>query len=103
MSYAVIWSEGGGPTLAGSLELTSRYVALAGGARPARESSRKLFYDDLADIRIERRPERRLIGRPTLVVERQNGVQLLVASLFGGGTVNEIAERISAALASVAA
>ena len=97
MSYAVTWSEDGGPLFAGSLEVAGTHLSLAGTARFARESQQRVRYAELADVRMERRPERRLMGRPTLVVERRDGTHLRLSTLSGGGMLNEIAERVSAA------
>ncbi len=80
MSYAVVWSENGGPVYAGRLELAERCVLLAGTAGQARESRRKVFFEELADVWVERRPDVRLDGRPTLVLERGDGGRLRIAS-----------------------
>ncbi len=95
MSYAVTWSEDGGSVFAGSLEVAGTYVDLVGTAPLARVSHQKVLYAEVADIRMERRPERRLMGRPTLVVERRNDTHLRISTLSGVGMLNEIAERVS--------
>lgn len=86
MAYAVLWSENGGAPRAGRLDLGSVVLVLAG--RPARE----LSYDDVADVRIDRRPTVRLAGRPTLVIESRAGDSFRIASLDGAGTLHELAE-----------
>jgi len=94
MNYAVTWSEDGGSVFAGSLEVAGTYLGLVGTAPLARVSHQRVLYAEVADIRMERRPERRLTGRPTLVVERQNGTHLRISTLSGAGMLNEIGERV---------
>ena len=97
MTYAVIWSENGGPVYAGGLELAVEWVVLAGTAPPALESGEKLFYEELADTWIERRPEARLRGLTTLVIERRNGTPLRIASVQGVGALVELVDRLAVA------
>ena len=91
MAYAVVWSENGGHLRAGSLELAHGSLRL--GGRPQRE----LSYDDVEDVRIDRRPKLRLAGRPTLVIESRDGDSLRIASFDGAGALHELAERLEAA------
>ena len=91
MTYAVVWSENGGAPHMGRLELVSGSLRL--GGKPARE----LSYDEIADVRIDRRPRLRLAGRPTLVIESRGGNSFRVASFDGAGTLHELTERLEAA------
>lgn len=91
MAYAVLWSENGGAPRAGRLDLGTVFLSLAG--HPARE----LSYDEVADVRIDRRPTLRLAGRPTLVIESRAGDSFRIASLDGAGTLHELAERLHSA------
>ena len=91
MAYAVVWSENGGHPHAGRVELGAGHLSLAG--RPGRE----LRYGEVAEMRIDRRPNLRLAGRPTLVIDTSTGERLRIASLDGAGTLNELAERLSSA------
>ncbi len=91
MAYAVVWSENGGRLRAGSLELA--HGALRLGGKP----ERRLAYDDVEDVRIDRRPKIRLGGRPTLVIESRGGDSLRIASFDGAGSLHELAERLEAA------
>jgi len=93
MTYAVVWSEDGGPPNAGSLEVADGHLLLAGRT----ESGRRLPYGDLADARLERLYAERLSGRPTLVLALRDGPVLRVASVEGGGALHELADRIAAA------
>jgi hypothetical protein len=103
MSYAVVWSEDGGPVYAGKVELGQRSVLLAGRARPALESRRRLLYEELADLHVERRPAARLAGRPTLVLQRRHGGPVRIASVQGLGALHELAEALAAAHGKAAA
>lgn len=91
MAYAVVWSENGGRPHPGRLELGTTVLCLAGAPE------RALAYDDVADVRIDRRPTLRLAGRPTLVIESRAGDSLRIASLDGAGTLHELAERLHSA------
>lgn len=91
MAYAVLWSENGGAPHAGRLDLEACLLSLAGC--PGRE----LSYDEVADVRIERRRTHRLAGRPTLVIESRDGESLRIALLDGAGTLHEVADRLDSA------
>lgn len=91
MSYAVVWSENGGAPRAGRLDLEDGLVRLVG--RPGRE----LSYDDVVDLRIDRRPKFRLAGRPALVIEQRTGDSFRIASLDGAGTLHELFDRLRSA------
>ena len=103
MTYAVVWSGDGPAIYAGRLELDDRGLVLAGLAPQARESRRRIFYDELREVHVERRPEARLAGRPTLFAECRNGVRIRVALVDGTGSLLEVADRISTARARAAA
>jgi hypothetical protein len=95
MSYAVTWSDDGGSVFAGSLEVAETGLSLAGTSPFACESHQQVLYVEVAEIRRGRRPRERLMGRPTLVVERRDGTCLRISALSGAGILNEIAERVS--------
>jgi hypothetical protein len=103
MTYAVVWSENGGPRYAGSLELADRCLTLSGTANGALESRRRLAYCELAEPRVERHPEARLAGRPTLVLEHREAGPVRVVSLEGTGALHELLERIAEARGKAAA
>jgi hypothetical protein len=102
MSYVVVWSENGGPLHAGRLDLARSSVLLKGSAQDIRRCREEVAYDELGDVRVERARERRLGGRPTLVLERRNGSRLRVASVEGGGALHELAHllRLACGLAT---
>jgi len=95
MSYAVVWSENGGSTCAGELEVGSGRMLLA-GASPDGITQRVLALRDLAKVWVERRPAGRFQGRPTLVVEALDGARIELASIGAAGSLLELAERIDA-------
>jgi hypothetical protein len=97
MSYGVVWSENGGPLHAGRLDLARSSVLLDGTAQEVRRSCEQVSYDELGDVRVEQRPDARLGGRPTLVLERRNGSRLRVASVEGGGALHELADLLQLA------
>jgi len=97
MSYAVVWSENDGCVYAGKVELGSRSALLAGTARPALESRRRLLYEEVSDVQVERRPAARLAGRPTLVLARRHGGPVRIAAIDGAGALHELAEAFEAA------
>jgi hypothetical protein len=92
-SYPVLWSEPDGLLVAGSL--TPALDALRfEGARDGRLVERTVSYRDLDGVRIGRTAADRLHGRPTLVVERRDGPELLVLPL-GAGLLLELAELVA--------
>jgi hypothetical protein len=97
MSYVVVWSENDGPLYAGRLDLARRSVLLEGTAPEVRRSCEEVSYDELGDVRVERRRGARLGGRPTLVLERRDGSRLRVASVEGGGALHELAQLLQLA------
>ena len=102
MTYAVAWREGADPPYAGRLELTTRSVELAGTTSTARESRRRIFYDELVRVRVERRRQGGGESRPALVLECQDGARLEITPVAGPGTLHELAERVTAALRAAA-
>lgn len=91
MTYAVVWSENDEVPRPGRLELGRSFLSLAG------RRERELAYDDVADVRIDRRPKLRLAGRPTLVIRSRTGDSFRIASLDGAGTLHELEERLHSA------
>ena len=97
MSYAVEWSEDDGPVYAGRLELAPGAVHLTGAARAVDISRRRLSFDELADVHVERGARARLLERPTLVLEERNGSRIRLVSVDGVGSLNELVERLDSA------
>jgi hypothetical protein len=97
MSYAVVWSENGGPLFAGRLDLDERSLRLDGTADQSQQSRRHVWLEELADVRLERHASARLAGLPTLVLELRDGPRFRIASLAGAGSLQELAEQVSVA------
>jgi hypothetical protein len=96
MSYGVVWREGASELSRGKLELLPRAMRLEGmtGSRP---TAREIPYDYLSEIRVGRRPDERIDGRPSLVLASRGGEPpLAIASVAQTGVVGELAERLSA-------
>lgn len=93
-TYAVIWRVGDGCVCAGRLALTREGFLLAGADRTGTASSETIDSADISSIRIGRARDERIDGRVSLVVERTDGEQLVVASALGVGLIHEIADRL---------
>lgn len=95
-SYAVLWSDAGGPVRAGKLELGSVAFHLVG------ESVRRIAYSQIEQLRVGRGLAERIRGRPVLVIDLVSGEALRVGSIGGPGTLLELGDRL-AGLASLGA
>lgn len=91
-SYAVVWREGEQELHSGKLELRSTQLLLEGGNGGLR--TLELPYAELTAVHVGRRPEERLDGRPTLVLERQGADPVRLSSVAQPGIVSELAERL---------
>ena len=89
-SYAVIWREGDTPPVAGRLELRPHALRLGDGS-----FVRELPYEELTAVRVGRSADERLEGRPSLVLERQVGEPVLIATILQPGVLPEIVERLA--------
>jgi hypothetical protein len=92
MSYAVLWNEDEGPTLAGKLELIDDAIRLEGTNGHAVRLSLPLGAVTAAHI--GRTPTERLQGRPVLVIELRGGRRVRVATLSGAGALHELADAV---------
>jgi hypothetical protein len=93
-SYGVVWEEGS-TVQAGKLELDPLAVRLEGLDTEGRSRVQQLAYCDLASVRVARKLDERLEGRPTLILERLAGGPVRVASVAQAGVLSEIAEQLS--------
>jgi hypothetical protein len=91
VAYAVVWAENEGLPRAGSLALGSVSLTFAG------PHGRELPFQDIVGMRIDRRANFRLAGRPTLVIESRAGDSFRIASLDSAGTLHELAEQLDSA------
>jgi len=91
--YAVVFRAGPGAPASGALVIQEDSVLLEG-----RDADRRVEvsvpYQELLEVRIGRRPEERLHGRPTLLVSRANGPQVQIEP-FGAGLLHEIADLLA--------
>ena len=95
-SYAVVWQEAAeepAPVYAGKLELDDGLVRLEGVSREGRACRRTLGYDQLGAMRMAPSSER-ILGRPTLVVERPGREPLRLGSIDGRGLLAELADQL---------
>ena len=102
-SYAVTWREGDGPVRAGKLVLGATGLRLEGGTARGRLSEETILHGRLSKVGTARRPEERIGGRPTLVLERPGRPLLAIACLDGLGCVREVAQRLERAIAGTVA
>ena len=90
-TYAVAWRSGGGRLCSGRAQLGRHELQLEGGTERV-----AVRYDELSAISIAHAASERIVGRPTLVLERSGGEPLRVASVAQVGIVSELEERITA-------
>jgi hypothetical protein len=93
-SYAVLWSRNNA-VYAGKAALEGRSLLLAGVDRSGREARERLELGEVLAVRLTREAQERLEGRPVLVVTTSRGPSLRLACLDRGGTLLELAERLS--------
>ena len=91
MGYAVVWRENGGEPYAGELSIVPGYVVLSGTASGARESERKLRYEEIVGTHLARS------DRLTVVIVGSGGTCVEVASVEGSGALLELAEELEIA------
>jgi hypothetical protein len=94
--YAVVWNLRDGRRVAGSLDVLPDGVRLEGRAGDGRRSICELAYESLTGVRIGRVASERIDGRPALVLERVDDEPLLVGGAESLGTLQELAEQLSA-------
>ena len=90
-SYGIVWQEGSRAPVPGKLELLPRALRLDG-----RTGTREVPYETVAAIRIGRSPSERINGGPSVVVERNLGDPITIATVAQPSLVREIAERLAA-------
>ena len=90
-SYGVVWKEGSREAVPGKLELLPRLLRLEG-----LESTREVPYESVAAIRVGRAACDRINGGPSVVVERNLGDPITIATVAQPSVVGEIAERLAA-------
>jgi hypothetical protein len=93
MSYAVVWSEDGGASHVGKLELRDDSLVLD-GLNGVGRIQRELAIGDVMSLRIARSRGERLGGRPALVLQLAQGGTVRLATL-AVGALHEVVDHIS--------
>ena len=93
LSLPVLWSESGGESLPGRLDLSPEGLRLDGGVRAERRT-REIALHEVASVRIGRRPHERLGGRTVLILELRDGSAVSVAALGGLGSLRDLGEQL---------
>jgi hypothetical protein len=88
-SYAVVWRVGGGPTVAGSLELAGSELRLHSTAK---EDGLRIRFGDLSAIEIAREPDQQVRGNRSVVLKRRSQEPVLLATIGGGGLLIELTD-----------
>lgn len=85
--------------MAGKLLLGHTGLRLESGAPRWRLSAQSIRYADIAGVETAHRGTDRIHGRPTAVVRRRRGTPLAITSVDGPGSLRELVERLSRAVA----
>lgn len=91
----MLWSEDGGTTRPGRLDVFGDRLLLAGGSR-SEPADREIAVDAIRLVRIGRLAGDRLGGRATLVLELRDGDVVRIAGFSPVGALHELAERLLA-------
>jgi hypothetical protein len=94
MTYAVIWSENGGPEYAGRLDLGDAAMQLSGSDHGVRAQC-DLSYGDVAHVFLERTAPPRHSWTPALVLVTSTGDRVEIGSLQGLGALHEVAQSVA--------
>ena len=94
-SYAVLWSEPLHDLEAGKLELGPGSLRFEGSRGPRGSRVHRVYYDDIAGVRVGHQPRDRLRGRPALVLDLATGGSLRIGSVDGVGTIGELADELT--------
>jgi hypothetical protein len=99
-TYAVTWAETGGALYSGKLELRPGGLSFEAGANGSRKRPvvKEVAYEELSEVRVGRTAQDRIGDRPTLILERQSGGRIRIASVVQSGIVAELAERLAGLL-----
>jgi hypothetical protein len=89
-AYPVVFRERNEAPVPGSLALLEGGVLLSGGSRE-RSAELSIAFSEMRDLHIGHKPEERLNGSATLVIERDQQPPVLVAPI-GVGLLHEIAD-----------
>ncbi|MGZ4258052.1 MAG: hypothetical protein ACXVRE_09830 [Gaiellaceae bacterium] len=90
-TYGVVWREGASQLATGKLELRASGVRLEG-----RLGTQDISYTGVSSVHVGRKPEERIDGRPSIVLERFGRPPVTIATVAQPSLVGEIAERLAA-------
>lgn len=93
LSLPVIWTEDGGPPLAGRIDLYTDRLHVDGGMRDARRTL-DIPYGDVASVRLGRDGTERVGGRRTAVLALRAGGSLSFVGFDRPGTLLELVHRL---------
>ena len=91
--YPAVWRRGEGAIVAGEVELGDAGLRLDGRSETGR-SERSASYREIRHVRVARSAEERLNGRPTLLLDLDEGQALAIMPL-GLGLMAEMAELLA--------
>ncbi|MDX6481084.1 MAG: hypothetical protein QOG85_1594 [Gaiellaceae bacterium] len=94
-SYAVLWSEPLCDVETGKLELEPESIRFEGSYRGRRGCVHRVYYEDIESVRIGHQAAERLCGRPSVVVDLEEGGPLRIGGVHGFGTVAELADELA--------
>jgi hypothetical protein len=95
VTYAITWQQSDGTRHSGRLELGHEGLHLQGGNGDVR-ANRTLPYSAIESFRPARAAGDRLQGRPTLVLELDDGTTVRIAGVAQSGIVAELSDRLAA-------
>lgn len=93
LSIPVIWTEDGGPLLAGRLDVYADRLHLDGGSRET-HALRDVRYDEIASARIGRDNGDRINGRAAMIVQLSAGGTVSFVGFDRPGTIAEVLHRV---------
>ena len=94
-SYAVVWNEPLCESETGKLELEPESIRFEGSHAGRHGCVHRVYYDDIACVRIGHHAGERLSGKPAVVVELEEGGSLRIGSVDGVSTVAELADELT--------
>jgi hypothetical protein len=94
-SYAVLWSEPRREIQPGKLELEPGGLRFEGSCGRRRAQIHRLGYGEIERVRIGRRTQERLCGRPSVVLDLAAGGPLRIGLVDGPGRRGELADELT--------
>jgi hypothetical protein len=85
---------------AGRLDLHARELTLAGTGPEGRIAHVRVFFDDVAEVRIGRDAHDRINEKRTVILDRVGGPTVYIGSMNGAGTLFELADQLASLVAA---